>query len=153
MTGKRNAPVNGIRVCSPAAVGIVFLMASGKALMAWRSQEWLLSYIGRMSPVTGVTDSPDAVEGLLAELAAVRERGYALSENVADSGVGAIGARAFARLGEVVLTVGISAPLSRFHSEQRDRHLELLLQTTERLSARLQLCCSAEEGDTEDGQS
>jgi IclR family transcriptional regulator, acetate operon repressor len=83
--------------------------AAGKALLGWRAP-WRESVLSRpLEGFTGrtVTD-PDRVR---AELARVRERGYALERGEFQDGLHAVAGPVFAADGEAVAALGVSAPI------------------------------------------
>lgn len=90
--------------------------AAGKVLLAWRSEEELEALLPDPLPRrTSATLTGRA--RLLEELAAVRERGYAVNWREMEEELGAVGAPVRDHRGEVVAAITLSAPLSRMPRE------------------------------------
>lgn len=88
--------------------------AAGKALLAWQEPPFVEKVINatKLKPLTANTISdPDAFR---AELAKIRELGYAVSRGERDAEVMAIAAPIFNQEGKVIASLGLSGPASRF---------------------------------------
>ncbi|BCV26011.1 IclR family transcriptional regulator [Gelria sp. Kuro-4] len=88
--------------------------AAGKALLAWQEAPFVEKVINatKLKPLTANTISdPDAFR---AELAKIRELGYAVSRGERDAEVMAIAAPIFNQEGKVIASLGLSGPASRF---------------------------------------
>jgi DNA-binding IclR family transcriptional regulator len=94
----------------------------GKALLAWQSPAVIEAQIGsglpRMASRT-ITD-PD---GLRAELARVREQGYAIDDHELSDSMRCIAAPVFERDAQVRMGISISGPDSRFTLRYLEQHL------------------------------
>jgi len=116
---------------------IVF--ASGRVLLAYLSREDQIRYAKSEDLRRLGANVPKTRSELLDLLTGVATDGYALTENVGDSGVIALGAPVFDAKGRLLLAIGCSAPISRTtHSqliEVRKRLLELTNSMTKRLHA------------------
>ncbi|MCX6953534.1 MAG: IclR family transcriptional regulator [Verrucomicrobia bacterium] len=114
---------------------IVF--ASGRVLLAHQSRDEQLRYAKSESLGRLGANVPRTRAELLELLAKVAADGYALTENVGDSGVIALGAPVFDAKGRLLLAIGCSAPISRTTHAQllqvRTRLLELTASMTKRL--------------------
>jgi IclR family pca regulon transcriptional regulator len=112
--------------------------AMGKALLAWHDERWLAGWL-RRHPLRAFTERThtDRV-GFLRALAAIRERGYAVSRGEFELGIEAVAAPLTASGGDVVAAVNVSGP----ESLSRGGHLEgawapALLEVARELSAAL----------------
>ncbi len=116
---------------------IVF--ASGRVLLAHQDRETQQRYTQTEDFAgLGVNAPRDAAE-TLALLARVATEGIAVTENVGNSGVVAVGAPVFDASGRLLLAVGCSAPLTRIDPARlahlRERVLEITAEMTARLRA------------------
>lgn len=107
--------------------------AMGKALLAWRSPEfvraWLhTSRLERFTPQTKI--EPDR---FLGELEATRERGYAVSDQEFEAGIRALAAPILDRSGEAVAAINLSGPAAVMWGPDRPR-ADLLLEASRELS-------------------
>ena len=112
-------------------------LASGRVLLAFQDRETQERYARREDFGSLGANSPhDAAEGL-AILAQVAAEGFAVTENVGNSGVVAIGAPVFGATGLLLFAVGCSAPLTRITPPQlahlRVRLLEITAEMTQKL--------------------
>lgn len=110
--------------------------ASGKALMAWRSEEDILRILPqpleRFTPYT-ITD----IDEFLEDLAITRERGYAITWGEMESDLVAIGAPVRDHIGAIVGAVGIAAPISRVDRESIPGLAAHVIRAANDLSTRL----------------
>lgn len=112
--------------------------ASGKVLLAFldrQEQEAVIDKLGlpRFSKTT-ITDR----RALLAELAQIREQGYALSDGEVIPGTFGIGAPVVSRTSQIVAALSLSAPTHRLKIRKQDAVIELVVETARRISTRLQ---------------
>ncbi|WP_414662763.1 IclR family transcriptional regulator [Horticoccus sp. 23ND18S-11] len=117
-------------------------LASGRVLLAFQDRATQERHIRRedeASPGVGVRNAAER----LALLQRVAEEGIAITENIGQSGVVAIGAPVFEATGRLLFAVGCSAPLSRITPPQLRRLRERLLEITARMTK--QLSASAKE--------
>ncbi len=113
--------------------------ASGRVLLAFQDRETRERHAQREDYRRLGANSPRTAAEALALLAQVADDGFALTEDVGNSGVVAIGAPVFEATGRLLFAVGCSAPLSRITAKQlshvRARLLELTAEMTQRLRA------------------
>jgi DNA-binding IclR family transcriptional regulator len=137
--------VNIEQVSSPHIVGIanwvgrrtpLHCVANGKALLAFlpRAQvEHILS-----SPLSRFTKHTITSKAALrAELARIRERGYATAMSEIEEGLHAVAAPIFDARGEVVASVSISGPSYRVTPERMEQLSKQMVRTAEKITARL----------------
>ncbi len=116
------------------------VFASGRVLLAHQSREEQLRH-AKAKELAGLgAGAPRTAAELLAMLGKIVTEGYALTENVANSGVIALVAPVFDASGRLLLAIGCSAPISRTTRVQlaqvRARLLALTAAMTKRLRAR-----------------
>ena len=110
--------------------------ASSKAFLAFLTAGELDAYFAR-SGLSKMTDATVTDESALrAELAEIRQRGYALSFGERQAGAASAAAPVLDHDGRPGAVVSVSGPAERFRGEV-DRAVELLLESTSRLSARM----------------
>ena len=88
----------------------------GWVLVARGRNGWTFSPAGQGSPATVRTTTDPTV--LRAQLAAIRERGYAVVVDGADEGITTIAAPVINAEGEVIVALSITAPSSRVADDQ-----------------------------------
>jgi IclR family KDG regulon transcriptional repressor len=99
--------------------------ASSKILMAYLSEEEVQSIIrerGLAKLCTRTIVDPDE---LRAELARIREQGFAESIEETDLGAWGIATPVFGRQGEVVAAIGVAGPIQRYSLELAQRFVDL----------------------------
>ncbi|MDT7579326.1 MAG: hypothetical protein QOK35_590 [Pseudonocardiales bacterium] len=110
--------------------------ASGKVLLAWMDavalKEFLASELHRYTPAS--VTKPAALE---AELARVREEGWASTTEEFEAGLNAVAAPIFDATGEVVGAVGVSGPSYRLTVESFPAVAGRLVSGAREISARL----------------
>jgi len=111
--------------------------ASSKVLMAYLPEEEIQAIIQdkglpRLCSNT-ITDPDD----LRAEMARIRELGYAESREETDPGAWGIATPIYGHDGHVVAAIGIAGPSSRFTEELVERYVALCCQGARRISALL----------------
>ncbi len=93
--------------------------ASGKLLLAWSPPEVVDRYLGR-HPLKAITEHTITDrDDLLAELSAIRRRGYAVDKEEYAEGVSCVAAPLITD-GVAVLAYTVSAPWDRFRRHQRE---------------------------------
>lgn len=113
------------------------VFASGRVLLAYQSREEQLRH-AKPKELSGLgAGSPRTAAELLALLEKIVRDGFALTENVADSGVIALGAPVFDAGGRLLLAIGCSAPISRTTRAQLTQVREQLLVLTGTMTRRL----------------
>jgi DNA-binding IclR family transcriptional regulator len=116
---------------------IVF--ASGRVLLAHQDREVQRRHLrAEAFPQLGA-NAPRSPEEALAVLARVADEGFAVTKNVGQSGVVAVGAPVFEATGRLLFAVGCSAPLTRIDPARlahlRERLLEITSEMTQKLRA------------------
>lgn len=108
---------------------------SSKAFLAYLPDEDVERYLaGRLEPVTERTVVDPAQ--LRAEVARIRELGYAMSVGERQPGAASVAAPVLDHAGTPVAVISVCGPLERFEAEAADC-AKLLLEATARLSARM----------------
>lgn len=117
---------------------IVF--ASGRVLLAHQDREVQLRHLRGVDYASLRPNGPRNPDDAVALLARVAAEGCAVTENVARSGVVAVGAPVFEATGRLLFAVGCSAPLTRIDPPRlvhlRERLLEITSEMTQKLRAR-----------------
>lgn len=109
--------------------------SSGKALLAFESEDRLLNlYRGKAAQLAGSDLDEERYERLLRELAAVRSRGYALSREETETGVGAVGVPVFGPHGEPLAALSVATPIGRLDDMLTPGRLAQLLQCRDEIS-------------------
>jgi DNA-binding IclR family transcriptional regulator len=116
-----------------------FVFASGRVLLAHQSPEAQARYAAREDFSSFGANGPKNAAQLRTLLAEVCAQGYAIVDNVNESGVIALGAPVFDAQGRLLLAIGCSAPVSRTTRAQinqvRQRLLALAAEMTRNLRA------------------
>lgn len=118
--------------------------ASSKVIMAYLPEEEIQAVIcdrGLPKLCTNTITDPDE---LMAELAGIREHGYAESHEETDLGAWGIATPIRGRNGDVVAAIGIAGPSSRFTDGLTQRYVMLCRQAAQRISALLKKGVEAE---------
>lgn len=117
---------------------IVF--ASGRVLLAHQDRDAQLRHLRGEDYASLRPNGPRNAGEAMAILARVAEEGCAVTENVARSGVVAVGAPVLEATGRLLFAVGCSAPLTRIDPPRlahlRARLLEVTAEMTQKLRAR-----------------
>ncbi len=116
---------------------IVF--ASGRVLLAHLERDIQRRHLRAEKFAKLGPNAPRDAEAAIALLARVAAEGFAVTENVGNSGVAAVGAPVFEANGRVLFAVGCSAPITRIDPERlehlRERVLEIATEMTRKLRA------------------
>lgn len=116
------------------------VFASGRVLLAHQSIEEQIRHAEAENLPGLGAHAPANTTEVLELLRRIARDGCALTENVANSGVVALGAPVFDASGRLLLAIGCSAPISRTTHAQlnavRDRLLDLTKDMTRRLKTR-----------------
>lgn len=116
---------------------IVF--ASGRVLLAHQDRDTQLRHLRSEELTRLAPNAPRTPAEALAVLAQVVADGLAVTENVGNSGVVAVGAPVFEATGRLLFAVGCSAPLTRIDPPRlthlRERVLEIAAEMTQKLQA------------------
>jgi IclR family KDG regulon transcriptional repressor len=126
--------------------------ASSKILMAYLPEEEIQAIIrdqGLPKVCTNTITDPDE---LMAELARVRECGYAESREETDLGAWGVATPIRDRNGAVVAAIGIAGPSSRFTNQLVQQYVVLCRQAAQRISALLSRGIEAEGQELSHGQ-
>lgn len=136
--------VDWIQADNPLSVshnhGIIehpYIFASGRVLLAYQSAEVQTRFAQREDLSSLGPDAPRNATELREALAQIRAEGFAITENVANSGVIALGAPVFDARGQLLLAIGCSAPISRTTHSQILRVRQRLLEVTAALTRRI----------------
>ncbi len=111
--------------------------ASSKALMAYLPEEEIQAIIrdkGLPQSCVNTIADPDELQ---AELATIRERGYAQSCEETDLGAWGVATPIHDRNGDIVAAIGIAGPTSRFTDDLLGRYVALCHQAARRISTLL----------------
>ncbi len=138
--------VDWIQAGHPLAVthnhGVIdrpLVFASGRVLLAHQTRDEQLRHAKPKELAALGANAPRTTTQMLTILKKIAHDGYALTENVANSGVIALGAPVFDASGHLLLAIGCSAPISRTTQAQvahvRDRLLALTRTMTKGLRA------------------
>jgi IclR family transcriptional regulator, KDG regulon repressor len=110
----------------------------GKMLLSALSEEEFAElYPPTQPPEQLTTNTIAALPALRAELAAIRERGYADDDEESTAGLGCVAAPVYDAGGQMVAAMSISVPLSRFPPTRKEELLDLVLEGARMLSERL----------------
>ncbi|QKE84000.1 IclR family transcriptional regulator [Arthrobacter sp. NEB 688] len=109
--------------------------SNGKVLVSEQHDPELTRSLGDLTPYTPATVTDRAV--LDAQLAEVRERGWALATDELDVGLTALAAPVRDAHGDVVASISVSGPTFRFGPQRVDELVPLLLSATAEASARI----------------
>lgn len=124
-----------------ARIGARFQLHAGavpKLLLAYSPSESIERYLASRQPLQRfTTHTITDPASLRAELAAIRERGYSISDEDLDLGACAIAAPIFDRHGVVIAGVSIAMPASRFGAAERARYREAVVTAAAEISRRL----------------
>jgi DNA-binding IclR family transcriptional regulator len=110
--------------------------ASSRVLLAYLPPDELEEYLQR--PLTARTpNTPVDLVQLRSLLAEIRSRGYAVANSESMSHVISFAAPIRDHWGEVVASVAVTAPLSRFNPRQHSDYAERIMATAHQISTRL----------------
>ncbi|HZU59275.1 MAG TPA: IclR family transcriptional regulator [Actinocrinis sp.] len=107
-----------------------YATSMGRVLLAWHSAEWLDGYLASAS-LRALTEHTLAdPESLRAELAAVRERGWAMADQELEEGLRSVAAPIRDQSGRVVAAINVATNVSRTGTDELvDRIVPQLLAT------------------------
>lgn len=114
---------------------IVF--ASGRVLLAHQDRDVQLRHLRGEDYASLRPNGPRNPDDAVALLARVAAEGCAVTENVARSGVVAVGAPVFEATGRLLFAVGCSAPLTRIDPPRLDHLRARLLEITSEMTQKL----------------
>ena len=118
-------------------VSVLHAGSTGKTFLAFDRDAAAALGEGPLEPFTArtVTDRAQLFE----DVAAVRERGYAVSIEERNSGAAGITAPVFDTTGAMVASIGITGPVSRINTATLDRQVELVRDAARRIESQLGL--------------
>ncbi len=111
--------------------------ASSKILMAYLSEEEIQSIIRERGLAKLCTKTIVDPDQLRAELARIREQGFAESIEETDLGAWGIATPVFGRQGEVVAAIGVAGPIQRYSQELAQHFVELCQGACRQISGQL----------------
>ncbi len=115
----------------------MYCTSSGKVLLAYRPEPQRRAFLDRV-PLRPLTPHTITDPGrLLAELAAVRTRGWAEAVNEREIGVASLAAPIRDPAGSVVAAISVGAPITRYRSVPRRRMAQAVVEAGEAVSRRL----------------
>jgi IclR family acetate operon transcriptional repressor len=109
----------------------------GKALLAWLEPEQVLELLGPGPLPSFTAKTTTDTSRFLAEMAAIRERGYAVDDEERDLGVRCIAAPVQDERGDVVAAVAIAGPAVRMPLERLGELSERVMTAGRLISANL----------------
>jgi len=113
------------------------LMASGLALLAFLPEEQRLCYAESQQLGMFKGNTPKDLKELLELFEKVAKDGFAVTENVVNSGVTAVGVPVFGRDGKILLSLGCSAPTIRMPDEKIELVRSLLTKAASELEKKI----------------
>jgi len=110
-----------------------YATSMGRVLLAWRSAEWLDGYLAsaRLKALTAHTLADS--ESLRAELAAVRERGWAMADQELEEGLRSVAAPIRDQSGQVAAAINVATNVSRTSADELIERIVPQLLATARL--------------------
>ncbi len=108
--------------------------ASSKILMAYLPEGEIQAIIRERGLPRLCTNTITDPQALQAELAQIRERGYAQSMEETDPGAWGIATPVFGRRGDVLAALGIAGPLQRYSEVLAQRFVDLCQQACQRIA-------------------
>ncbi len=111
--------------------------ASSKVLMAHLPQEEIEAIIQENGLPEYYANTITEPDELMAELARIRARGYAVSREETDVGAWGVATAVRDWKGTVIAAIGVAGPLSRFSEERMERYVEHCRRAGQRISISL----------------
>ncbi len=111
--------------------------AIGKVLLAWSSPEDRGAALEKASLAAFTPGTITTLEGLEAELARIKERGFARDAEEHESGIRCLGAPIFDRDGAVAAALSASWPLFRYEESEEGERAGAVMAAAARVSALL----------------
>lgn len=122
--------------------------ASCKALMAYLPEEEIQAIVRDKGLPKLCTNTITDPAELVAELARIRQHGYAESQEETDLSAWGVAAPIYGRTGEIVAAIGVAGPTSRFTGELHQQAVRLCRQASQRISALLSTGIESESGNS-----
>lgn len=115
----------------------LFCTGGGKVLLAHQTEAWVEGYLKRV-PLEKYTETTIVTrEALLKELEVVRVRGYSIDNREHHSDIICVAAPVFDHRGEVICSIGISAPDYRFSLEAALGYADEVTESAKIITAKL----------------
>ena len=124
----------------------LFSGAAPRALFAFLPVPEQHAALRDFRPQVDEPPAPDA-GAFDADMAVVRQSGYAVSDGDVTTGIAALGAPVFNHRGEVVAAISISGLRSQILGEGREQHIDLLMQQSRAVSDTLGYVTAGTEHD------
>ncbi|MCR3963609.1 DNA-binding transcriptional regulator KdgR [Aeromonas veronii] len=115
----------------------LYSTALGKVMMAWLPEEEVRSMLAGVTFERLTEHTLANVDALLAELAQVREQGYAEDNEENENGLRCFGVPIYNRMGRIITGLSLSLPIVRFEESKRAELVSLLHEAAARISAEL----------------
>ena len=109
----------------------------GKVLLSDLGEDDVRTILGAHGMASYTRTTTTDVDRLLAELADIREQGYAVDDEEYDEGLRCVGAPIRDHTGRVVAALGIGGPVTRVTPERVDELARLVIDAADGLSRRL----------------
>lgn len=119
--------------------------ASGKAVLAFLPETQVREIVDQYGLVAKTENTLTDLDALLEELAVIRERGYAINNEEEIRGVRAVGAPIRGSDGDVLGSVSLSGPTSRFSGDRlRETFPDRVLETANVIEANVDMATTRE---------
>ncbi|MBA2074627.1 DNA-binding transcriptional regulator KdgR [Aeromonas veronii] len=115
----------------------LYSTALGKVMMAWLPEEEVRSMLAGVTFERFTGHTLANIDDLLAELAQVREQGYAEDNEENENGLRCFGVPIYNRMGRIITGLSLSLPIVRFEESKRTELVSLLHEAAARISADL----------------
>jgi IclR family KDG regulon transcriptional repressor len=115
----------------------LYSTALGKVMMAWLPEEEVRSMLAGVTFERFTGHTLANIDDLLAELAQVREQGYAEDNEENENGLRCFGVPIYNRMGRIITGLSLSLPIVRFEENKRAELVSLLHESAARISAEL----------------
>lgn len=115
----------------------LYSTALGKVMMAWLPEEEVRSMLAGVTFERFTEHTLANVDALLAELAQVREQGYAEDNEENENGLRCFGVPIYNRMGRIITGLSLSLPIVRFEESKRAELVSLLHEAAARISVEL----------------
>ncbi|MDR2675356.1 MAG: IclR family transcriptional regulator [Opitutaceae bacterium] len=110
------------------------LLAAGRVLLAYQDRAVQLRYAARESLGKLGANCPADTGEMLQMLDAIKREGFAMTNNVADSGIAAVATPVFDASHHLLLGIGCSEPISRSTELHLENVKKLLIEETARMT-------------------
>lgn len=110
-----------------------YATSMGRVLLAWRPAEWLDGYLASATLKALTAHTLADCESLRAELASVRERGWAMADQELEEGLRAVAAPIRDQSGQVIAAINVATNVSRTSADELVERIVPQLLATARL--------------------